>query len=156
MQIDIGLAPTTRAHLSDGLGTLLADTFTLYLETHRFHWNVEGPFFSSLHALFEQQYTELWAAIDEIAERIRALGDRAPGSFADFSARATLAQIDGHPDADTMVRRLVDGHEALARSLRALLPEASEAGDESTAGLLADRLRIHEKTAWMLRASLPR
>jgi len=156
MQIDIGLDQATRSHLADGLGRLLADSFTLYLETHRFHWNVEGPFFSSLHALFEVQYTELWTAIDEIAERIRALGAHAPGSFAEFGALGSLAQADGNPDADGMVRRLIGGHESLVRLLRELLPAAAEAGDESTAALLGDRLRVHEKTAWMLRASLPR
>ncbi len=156
MHIDIGIDDDARASLADGLGRLLADTFTLYLETHRFHWNVEGPQFASLHALFEQQYTELWASVDEIAERIRTLGVEAPGTFADFGRLATLAQADGNPDADGMVRRLVGGNEAVVRTLRGLLSEASSADDESTAGLLSDRLGAHEKAAWMLRASLPR
>ncbi len=156
MHLDIGLDPAARSRLADGLAGLLADTFTLYLETHRFHWNVEGPFFASLHALFETQYTELWASVDEIAERIRTLGIRAPGSFAEFAALAALGQADGELDAASMVERLRDGHEALVRRLRGLLAEASEATDESTAALLSDRLRAHEKAAWMLRASLPR
>lgn len=156
MTIDIGIDPAHGAALAADLGPILADTFTLYLETHRFHWNVEGPFFASLHALFEQQYTELWAAVDEVAERIRTLGAIAPGTFADYARLATLEQSDGDPSAAAMVAVLARGNESLARSVRALLARAAEAGDESTAALLSDRLRAHEKAAWMLRASLPR
>jgi starvation-inducible DNA-binding protein len=153
--IDIGLSAKDRASISEGLSHLLADTYTLYLTTHNFHWNVTGPMFNTLHAMFMGQYTELWNAVDPIAERIRSLGHHAPGSYGQFSRLSSLPDApEQTPKALDMVRVLVSGHEAVARTARALFPLADEAGDEPTADLLTQRLAIHEQTAWMLRSLL--
>jgi starvation-inducible DNA-binding protein len=153
--IDIGIAAKDRAAIADGLSRLLADTYTLYLTTHNFHWNVTGPMFNTLHAMFMGQYTELWNAVDPIAERIRSLGHPAPGSYAAFGRLSSLPDAPGTPPkALEMVRVLVAGHEAVARTARALFPLADKAGDEPTADLLTQRLTVHEQTAWMLRSLL--
>ena len=154
MQIDIGINKKDRAAIADGLGRLLADTYTLYLKTHNFHWNVEGPMFNTLHIMFMDQYTELWNALDAIAERIRSLGYPAPGTYGEFARLTSIEESEGVPDALEMVRLLVVGHEAVARTARAAFPAAEKGGDESTADLLTQRLQIHEKTAWMLRSLL--
>ncbi len=153
--ISIGIGEKDRAAIAGGLNKLLADTFTLYLTTHNFHWNVTGPMFNTLHEMFMQQYTELWNAVDPIAERIRALGHPAPGAFAQFSALTSLRDVPADPPkALEMVRILVEGHEAVARTARGIFPIADKASDEPTADLLTQRLDIHEKTAWMLRSLL--
>jgi starvation-inducible DNA-binding protein len=151
----IGISDRDRGRISTGLSKLLADTYTLYLTTHNFHWNVTGTMFNALHQMFMVQYTELWTSVDDIAERIRSLGHMAPGSYAQF------AQLSSLPDAPTnppsalhMVRILVEGHEAVARTARSIFPLADEAHDEPTADLLTQRLTVHEKTAWMLRSLL--
>ena len=155
MPIDIGMSAKHREAIAKGLNGLLADTFTLYLTTHNFHWNVTGPMFNSLHTMFMDQYTELWNAVDPIAERIRALGYPAMGSFADFAKISTVADAPTQPPkAKEMIRILVAGHEAVARTARALYPLVDEASDEPSADLLTQRLDIHEKTAWMLRSML--
>ena len=154
-QINIGISEEDRAAIAQGLSRLLADTYTLYLTTHNFHWNVTGPMFTSLHTMFMQQYTELWNAVDPIAERIRSLGHAAPGSYAQFGALASIKDAPTTPPkALEMVRILVQGHEAVARTARALFPLADKAGDEPTADLLTQRLTVHEQTAWMLRSLL--
>jgi starvation-inducible DNA-binding protein len=153
--IDIGLSEQDRAAIAAGLSRLLADTYTLYLTTHNFHWNVTGPMFNTLHAMFMQQYTELWNAVDPIAERIRALGHAAPGSYAQFGKLASVPDAPASPPkAMEMVRILVKGHEAVARTARELFPRADAAHDEPTADLLTQRLAVHEQTAWMLRSLL--
>ena len=153
--IDIGISSKDRAAISEGLSRLLADTYTLYLTTHNFHWNVTGPMFNTLHAMFMGQYTELWGAVDPIAERIRSLGHVAPGSYGQFARLSSLADApEAPPKAMDMVRVLVTGHEAVARTARALFPIADKAGDEPTADLLTQRLTVHEQTAWMLRSLL--
>lgn len=152
--VDIGLDGAQREAIAKGLAHLLADTYTLYLQTHNFHWNVEGPLFNTLHQMFMVQYTELWNALDEIAERIRALGLPAPGTYKVFNQLASIHQVDGVPEALEMVRILVKGHEAVVKTARKVLPVADDAHDESTADLLTQRLQIHEKTAWMLRSLL--
>jgi starvation-inducible DNA-binding protein len=153
--IHIGIGEKDRAAIAAGLSRLLADTYTLYLTTHNFHWNVTGPMFNTLHAMFMAQYTELWNAVDPIAERIRALGHPAPGSYAQFGALASVPDVPQEPPkALEMVRILVQGHEAVARTARELFPLVSEANDQPTADLLTQRLDIHEKTAWMLRSLL--
>jgi starvation-inducible DNA-binding protein len=153
--IDIGIGPKDRAEISTGLSRLMADTYTLYLTTHNFHWNVTGPMFNTLHAMFMTQYTELWNAIDPIAERIRALGSTAPGSYAQFGELASVADAPATPPkAMEMVRILMQGHEAVARTAREVFPLAEKADDQPTADLLTQRLNIHEKTAWMLRSLL--
>jgi starvation-inducible DNA-binding protein len=153
--INIGISDKDRAAIAGALSRLLADTYTLYLSTHNFHWNVTGPMFNTLHTMFMAQYTELWTAVDPIAERIRALGHPAPGSYAQFSKLATVADAPlVPPKALAMVKILVDGHEAVARTARAIFPLADKAGDEPTADLLTQRLAIHEQTAWMLRSLL--
>ncbi len=154
MQIDIGIAEADRKAIAEGLSRVLADTFALYLKTHSFHWNVTGPMFNTLHVMFMEQYTELWNALDEIAERIRALGYPAPGSFSQFTKTTTITEETGVPKANDMIRQLVEGHEAVARTARAVFPTAEEANDQPTADLLTQRLQIHEKTAWMLRSLL--
>ncbi|WP_448204000.1 Dps family protein [Azospirillum sp. sgz302134] len=154
MQIDIGIADTDRKAISEGLNRVLADTFALYLKTHSFHWNVTGPMFNTLHTMFMEQYTELWNALDEIAERIRALGFPAPGSFSQFGQLATINEEPGVPKAQEMIRQLVEGHETVARTARQVIVTADEANDQPTADLLTQRLQIHEKTAWMLRSLL--
>jgi starvation-inducible DNA-binding protein len=153
--IHIGISDPDRAAIADGLSHLLADTYTLYLTTHNFHWNVTGPMFNTLHAMFMAQYTELWNAVDPIAERIRSLGHPAPGSYAQFGAMASVPDAPATPpQALAMVRILVEGHEAVARTARGIFPVADRAGDEPTADLLTQRLAVHEKTAWMLRSLL--
>ena len=152
--IDIGINEADRAAIADGLGRLLADSYTLYLKTHNFHWNVTGPMFSTLHLMFEQQYTELATAVDLIAERIRALGFFAPGSYAAYSKLTSIAESADVPAATDMVRELVEGHEQVARTARAVFPIADAADDQPTADLLTQRLQVHEKTAWMLRSLL--
>ncbi|MDF1484976.1 DNA starvation/stationary phase protection protein [Ramlibacter sp. H39-3-26] len=153
--INIGIGEKDRAAIAKGLSHLLADTYTLYLTTHNFHWNVTGPMFNTLHTMFMAQYTELWNAVDPIAERIRSLGHFAPGSYADFGKLASVPDVPGHPPkALEMVRILVKGHEAVARTARELFSQADKAGDEPTADLLTQRLTVHEQTAWMLRSLL--
>lgn len=154
MSINIGIDDATRKAIATDLSRVLADTYTLYLKTHNFHWNVTGPMFTSLHALFMEQYNELWTAVDEIAERIRTLGEPAPGTYSAFARLTSIGETDGVPEAMQMVALLKDGHETVVRTLRSALPRAQEAGDESTVSLLSDRLVIHEKTAWMLRTLL--
>ena len=155
MGIHIGISDKDRAAIAGGLSKLLADTYTLYLTTHNFHWNVTGPMFNTLHLMFMTQYTELWAAVDPIAERIRSLGHPAPGSYAQFGALASIKDAPAvPPKALEMVRILVQGHEAVARTARSLFPLADKAGDEPTADLLTQRLTVHEQTAWMLRSLL--
>jgi starvation-inducible DNA-binding protein len=152
--IDIGIGAKERARIADGLAHVLADTYSLYLKTHNFHWNVEGPMFNTLHLMFMEQYTELWNALDAIAERIRSLGYPAPGTNSEFAKLTSIDETPGVPDALEMVRLLVVGHEAVARTARAVFPAVEKASDESTADLLTQRLQIHEKTAWMLRSLL--
>ena len=153
--IDIGIGEKDRAAIAGGLSKLLADTYTLYLTTHNFHWNVTGPMFNTLHAMFMQQYTELWNAVDPIAERIRALGHAAPGSYAQFGQLSSIDDAPANPPrAMEMVSILVAGHEAVARTARGVFPLAEQADDQPTADLLTQRLDIHEKTAWMLRSLL--
>jgi starvation-inducible DNA-binding protein len=154
-QIQIGISEKDRAAIAKGLSHLLADTYTLYLNTHNFHWNVTGPMFNTLHQMFMLQYTELWNAVDPIAERIRSLGHPAPGSYQQFAELASLPDAPAKPPkALEMVRVLVQGHEAVARTARALFPTVDQAGDEPTADLLTQRLTVHEQTAWMLRSLL--
>jgi starvation-inducible DNA-binding protein len=154
MDIDIGINEQDRRSIVDGLSRLLADTYTLYLKTHNFHWNVTGPMFQTLHLMFETQYTELAEAVDVIAERIRALGSPAPGTYSMFQALSSIKEPDGVPDAQEMIRQLTLDQEAVARTARALFPTADKAGDEPTADLLTQRMQVHEKTAWMLRSLL--
>jgi starvation-inducible DNA-binding protein len=153
--IDIGIGADDRAAIAGGLGKLLADTYTLYLTTHNFHWNVTGPMFNTLHAMFMTQYVELWNAVDPIAERIRSLGHPAPGSYAQFGSLASIADAPSSPPrAMEMVKILVQGHEAVARTARAVFPLAEKASDQPTADLLTQRLTVHEQAAWMLRSLL--
>ena len=153
--INIGISEKDRAAIAKGLAHLLADTYTLYLTTHNFHWNVTGPMFNTLHQMFMAQYTELWTAVDPIAERIRSLGHPAPGSYAQFGKLASVPDAPSvPPKALEMVRILVAGHEAVARTARQLFPLADKASDEPTADLLTQRLTVHEQTAWMLRSLL--
>jgi starvation-inducible DNA-binding protein len=154
MPIDTGISVKDRAAISQGLGRLLADTYLLYLKTHGFHWNVEGPMFQTLHQMFMDQYTEAWNAIDPIAERIRALGHYAPGSYKQYVKLASIRETDGVPKAGKMIRELIDGQEAVARTARGVLPLAERANDQPTLDLLTQRLYIHEKNAWMLRSLL--
>ena len=153
-QIDIGISSDSRKKIAQGLSALLADSYTLYLMTHNFHWNVTGPDFNSLHLMFMGQYTEQWTALDLIAERIRALGHPAPGTYKEFSRLASIKEVDGVPKANDMVRLLVSAQEEAARTARALFKVADEANDQPTADLLTQRLEVHEKTAWMLRSLL--
>ena len=152
--INIGISDDDRKKLSEGLSRLLADTYTLYLKTHYFHWNVTGPQFNSLHAMFETQYTELAVAVDDIAERIRALGFVAPGSYKEFAKLTSIPETEGVPDASAMIKQLVEGQEAVVRTAREFFPVTEAAHDEPTADLLTQRMQVHEKTAWMLRANL--
>ena len=153
--LDIGISDADRAAIAKGLSHLLADTYTLYLTTHNFHWNVTGPMFNSLHAMFMTQYTELWNAVDPIAERIRSLGHVAPGSYAQFGQLSSLPDAPAQPPkALEMVRILAEGHEAVARTARSLFPLVDKASDEPTADVLVQRLTVHEQAAWMLRAML--
>ena len=153
--LDIGLSEEHRRLIAEGLGRVLADSTVLYAKTHGFHWNVTGPMFNTLHLMFMEQYSELWAALDEIAERIRALGHLAPYGAASIARLASIQECQqARPAALEMVRELVQGHEAVARTLRSVFAVAEEAGDQPTADLLTQRLQIHEKTAWMLRSLL--
>lgn len=154
MDIDIGIDTATREKIGNGLSKLLADTYTLYLKTHNFHWNVTGPMFNTLHLMFETQYNELALAVDAIAERIRALGIPAPGSYKQFQSLTVLKEADGVPSAEEMIAQLVKDHEAVCRTARSVFPAADDAADEPTADLLTQRMQIHEKTAWMLRSML--
>ncbi len=151
-EINIGISKSDRNDIADGLKRLLADSYTLYLQTHNFHWNVTGPQFRELHLMFEEHYTELATAVDDIAERIRTLGVAAPGTYKSFAELSSIDEVEGVPEAKTMVELLTKGHEQVVQTARKVLKEAQEADDESTAALVGDRMRIHEKTAWMLRA----
>ena len=154
MKIDIGIPEKQRVKVAEGLSHLLADSYTLYLKTHKFHWNVTGPMFQTLHLMFETQYTELSTAVDLIAERIRALGSLAPGSYAEFGKLSSIKEATDTPKAEDMIRQLVEGQEAVVRTARKVFPIAEKAGDEATADLLTQRIQLHEKTAWMLRSLL--
>ena len=154
MELNIGISKEDREQIAAGLGRLLADSYTLYLKTHNYHWNVEGPQFNTLHLMFETHYTELAVAVDEIAERIRALGEKAPGSYSAFQNLATVTEASGDESAEDMIRELVLGQEAVTRTARDALPAANAASDEPTADLLTQRMQIHEKNAWMLRSML--
>ncbi len=154
MKIDIGIDDKKRKEIADGLSRFLADTYTLYLKTHNYHWNVTGKMFQTLHLMFETHYNELWMAVDLVAERIRALGFPAPGTGKQFAALTTIKEDDGVPKAEDMIARLVEGHEAVARTARAIFPVSEEANDQPTCDLLTQRLQVHEKTAWMLRSLL--
>jgi len=152
--IDIGIKSSDRKKIVDGLAELLADSYTRYQMTHNFHWNVTGPQFNSLHQMFMTQYTEQWTALDLIAERIRALGYPAPGTYRQFAKLASIKEVEGVPSANDMIRHLVTAQEATARTARRLFPIVSAADDQPTADLLTQRLEVHEKTAWMLRSLL--
>ena len=153
MKIDIGINENDRLATAEGLKRLLADSYTLYLQTHNFHWNVTGARFRELHLMFEEHYSELATAVDEIAERIRTLGVVAPGTYSAFARLSSIPEVDGTPEADEMLQILVTGHEQIVRTCRDVLKLAQAADDESSAALVSDRMRLHEKTAWMLRAS---
>lgn len=153
-QIDLGILPAQRKAIAEGLANVLADTYTLYLKTHNFHWNVTGPMFQTLHLMFEQQYNEWALAVDLVAERIRALGHPAPGSYAQFSKLSSISEATAVPKAEDMIRQLVQGQEALVRTLRTVFPTAEKASDQVTVDLLTQRMQVHEKTAWMLRSLL--
>ncbi|MBD2551863.1 MAG: DNA starvation/stationary phase protection protein [Limnothrix sp. CACIAM 69d] len=152
--INIGIPEADRANIAAGLSRVLADTYTLYLKTHNFHWNVTGPMFNTLHLMFEAQYTELALAVDLIAERIRSLGFPAPGSYSEYAKLTSIPEAEGVPSAEVMIAQLVEGQEAVVRTARAVFPLADAANDEPTADLLTQRLQIHEKNAWMLRSLL--
>ncbi|MAZ40294.1 MAG: DNA starvation/stationary phase protection protein [Legionellales bacterium] len=154
MKIHTGISESHREKIADGLSRLLADSYTLYIKTHNFHWNVRGAMFQALHLLFEKQYLELAAAVDEIAERIRALDFFAPGSYAQFSKLTSITEETGNPNAQEMIKQLVEGQEIIVRTAREMFPIAEEAGDEATADLLTQRMQLHEKNAWMLRSLL--
>jgi starvation-inducible DNA-binding protein len=154
MDVNIGIDTPHREQIASGLSKVLADTYTLYLKTHNFHWNVTGPMFQTLHLMFEQHYNELALAVDAIAERIRALGFPAPGTYKQFASLSSISENDGIPKAEDMVRLLVEGHEAVARTARAAFVVADEANDQPTCDLLTQRMQLHEKTAWMLRSLL--
>ncbi|MCB1648445.1 MAG: DNA starvation/stationary phase protection protein [Pseudomonadales bacterium] len=150
--IDIGIKETDRLKIAEGLKRLLADSYTLYLQTHNFHWNVTGPQFRELHLMFEEQYTELSVAVDDIAERIRTLDVPAPGTYKEFVALSSIKEVDGVPEGRKMVDILTQGHEMVVKTCRDVLKLAQDGDDESTSALVSDRMRLHEKTAWMLRA----
>jgi starvation-inducible DNA-binding protein len=154
VKIDIGISEAQRRKIAEGLSHLLADTYTLYLKTHGFHWNVTGPMFNTLHLMFEQQYNELWTAVDLIAERIRSLGVYAPGSYQQIGKLSSIKEEAKVPNAKEMLKQLVAGHEAVVRTAREVFPVAEKGNDESTCDLLTQRLQLHEKTAWMLRSML--
>ncbi|GGY65577.1 DNA starvation/stationary phase protection protein [Cellvibrio zantedeschiae] len=154
MNINIGINEQDRQEIAQGLSRLLADTYTLYLKTHNFHWNVTGPMFQTLHLMFETQYTELALAVDLIAERIRSLGVYAPGTYKQFATLSSIEEDDGIPKAQDMIRLLVEGQEAVVRTARSLYDVVEKANDEATADLLTQRIQLHEKTAWMLRSLL--
>ncbi len=152
--INIGIETQDREEIAQGLSHLLADTYTLYLKTHNFHWNVTGPMFQTLHLMFEGQYNELALAVDSIAERIRALGFPAPGTYKAFSALSSITEEETIPSAQDMIRILVEGQESVVRTARSIFPAVEKAQDEPTADLLTQRMQVHEKTAWMLRSLL--
>jgi len=152
--IDIGISESDRRAIADGLSRVLADSYTLYLKTHNYHWNVKGPMFNTLHLMFEQQYNELSLAVDQVAERIRALGHPAPGSYASYAKLTAIPEEEGVPPAEDMIANLLAGHETVARTAREVFPVADQGGDEPTADLLTQRMEVHEKTAWMLRSML--
>jgi len=152
--VNIGIDETNRAKIAEGLSRLLADTYTLYLKTHNFHWNVTGPMFQTLHLMFETQYIELALAVDLIAERIRALGYPAPGTYSEYAKLSSIAETPGVPKATEMIGLLVEGQEAVVRTARSIFPVVEEVNDEPTADLLTQRMQVHEKTAWMLRSLL--
>jgi len=154
MELNIGIDAEQRARIANGLSRLLADSYSLYLKTHNYHWNVTGPQFNSLHLMFETQYTELATAVDEIAERIRSLGVRAPGSYSEFAELTSIAEGSGEESAEEMTRQLVLGQESVARTAREAFDAAEQANDQPTADLLTQRMQIHEKNAWMLRSML--
>lgn len=154
MEINIGISEQDRQEIVKGLSHLLADTYTLYLKTHNFHWNVTGPMFQTLHLMFEDQYTELAAAVDLIAERIRALGSPAPGTYAQFQQLSSISEPEGVPGAQQMISQLVRDQETIVRTAREIMPSVDKARDEPTADLLTQRMQVHEKTAWMLRSLL--
>lgn len=154
MPINKGIGAGDRQAIAEGLSRLLADTFTLYLKTHNFHWNVTGPMFQTLHLMFEEQYNELWAAVDRIAERIRALGLYAPGTYGEFSRLSSIKEESHVPPAEEMILLLLEGHEAAARTARAALETAEQSHDAPTVDLLTERMEVHEKIAWMLRSLL--
>jgi starvation-inducible DNA-binding protein len=154
MEMDTGISAGQRGAIAQGLSKLLADTYVVYLKTHNFHWNVEGPMFQTLHQMFMEQYTETWNAIDLIAERIRSLGEYAPGTYKEYSKLTRIKETDGVPKAEQMVQLLIEGQEAIVRTARELLPIADEASDEPTLDLLTQRMQVHEKNAWMLRSLL--
>ena len=154
MNIDIGISQTHREEIAQGLSRLLADTYTLYLKTHNFHWNVTGPMFQTLHLMFETQYNELALAVDLIAERIRSLGFPAPGTYQQYAKLSSIKEETDIPKAQDMIRLLVEGQEAVVRTARSLYPTVEAAADEATADLLTQRIQLHEKTAWMLRSLL--
>lgn len=153
-KLNIGIDEASRAKIAEGLSRLLADTYTLYLKTHNFHWNVTGPMFQTLHLMFETQYTELALAVDLIAERIRALGYPAPGTYSEYAKLSSIPETAGVPKAKEMIRLLVEGQEAVVRTARSIFPVLEEVNDEPTADLLTQRMQVHEKTAWMLRSLL--
>jgi len=154
MKIDIGIPEKQRVEIAEGLSRLLADTYTLYLKTHNFHWNVTGPMFTTLHTLFETHYNELAIAVDIIAERIRTLGVNAPGSYKQFAELSSIEEETGTPSAIEMIRQLVEGQEAVTRTARSIFPVVEQSNDEPTADLLTQRMQVHEKNAWMLRSLL--
>ncbi|MCC2680007.1 MAG: hypothetical protein K0R29_2583 [Pseudobdellovibrio sp.] len=154
MKIDIGISDKDRKEVAGGLSKLLADTYTLYLKTHSFHWNVEGPMFQTLHVMFMEQYTEMWNALDVIAERIRALGTYAPGTYAELSALSSVKESKTVPKASKMIEEAVQGHEQVIKTIRGMFESAEKAKDQTTMDVLTQRLDIHEKTAWMLRSLL--
>ena len=154
MELNIGISAEDRNEIAAGLSKLLADSYSLYLKTHNYHWNVEGPMFNTLHLMFETQYTELATAVDEIAERIRALGVKAPGSYSKYAELSSVEEAKGGETAEDMIRELVLGQETVARTAREVFPSAESASDEPTADLLTQRMQIHEKNAWMLRSML--
>lgn len=154
MTINTGIDEKHRKEIAEGLSKFLADSYTLYIKTHNFHWNVTGPHFKSLHELFEEHYIDLAAAVDDIAERIRALGEYAPGSYAQFASLTSIKEATEVPNWEDMVAQLIDGHETVVRTARSLVPTLDKAGDEVTHDLLATRMTVHEKTAWMLRSLL--
>ncbi len=152
--VNIGIDEKDRQEIAQGLSRLLADTYTLYLKTHNFHWNVTGPMFNTLHLMFEEEYTELATAVDSIAERIRTLGYPAPGSYSEYAELSSIKETTGVPTAEEMIKLLVEGNEAVVRTARSIFPLAEKANDESTADLLTQRMSLHEKNAWMLRSLL--
>ena len=154
MELNIGINAEDRSEIAAGLSKLLADSYSLYLKTHNYHWNVEGPLFNTLHLMFEEHYTELATAVDEIAERIRALGVKAPGSYSAYGTLTSIAEASGDESAEDMIRQLVIGQETVARTAREAIAAADSASDEPTADLLTQRMQIHEKNAWMLRSML--